>query len=414
MGYRRRLLSWSIAGLLRHLALLGAILAAALALVGAVTIGGGSIAARIALARADRTADREWAAALAPLSTVPGRYPPTETDDRALRLEGIAASLGIRLEAGGPTQPPSSPLHRVDPARLAAAVELLRAGDPPVWAMDPSDCHGAPATDLQGQRELQRLLLATAGRTIARGEPAVAAELLEASWKLNEALLRSPDLGTHVAACAIVEQQMMLLCELPEPGDEWRVRLAALDLEQHTLEAYRVEAWRARCLADRDPLPELHPALRVIGRPLARLLAHQQHAAMLAAVRELPRRDLRTFDADAFAAEQHGRVSRANPIAQATLPHDWSSWPRSLRAALSVDLALRVIELRAAAAAGRVPASPQQRQPSRLPGVDWLYEAQPAGIRIAIDSAGWPEMAARPLEADLRLGPAPRRGAAGG
>jgi hypothetical protein len=413
MGYRRRLLSWSIAGLFQHLALLGAILAAALALVGAVAIGGGSIAARIALARADRTADSEWAAALAPLSTVPGRYPPTETDDRALRLEGIAASLGIRLEAGGPTQPPSSPLHRVDPARLAAAVELLRVGDPPVWAADLSDCRGAPATDLQGQRELQRLLLATAGRTIARGEPAVAAELLEASWNLNEALLRSPDLVTHVAACAVVEQQMFLLCELPEPGDEWRVRLAALDLEQRALEAYRVEAWRARCLASRDPLPELHPALRVIGRPLARLLAHQQHAAMLVAVRELPRRDLRSFDPDAFAAEQHSRVSRANPIAQATLPHDWSSWPRSLRAALSVDLALRVLELRAAAAAGREPVSLQPRQPSRLPGLDWLYEARPDGIRIAIDSAGWPEMAARPLEADIRLRPRSRYGAGG-
>jgi hypothetical protein len=413
MGYRRRLLSWSIAGLLRHLALLGAILAAALVLVGAIAIGGGSIAARIALARADRTADREWAAALAPLSTVPGRYPPAETDDRALRLEGIAASLGIRLEAGGSTQPPSSPHHGADPARLAAAVELLRAGDPPVWATDLSDCRGAPATDLQGQRELQRLLIATAGRRIARGEPTAAAELLEASWKLNEALLRSPDLVTHVAACEVVEQQMMLLCELPEPGDQWRVRLAALDLEQLTLEAYRVEAWRARCLADRDSLATIHPALRVIGLPLARLLAHQQHAAMLVAVRELPRRDLRSFDADGFAAEQHSRVSRANPIAQATLPHDWSSWPRSLRAALSVDLALRVLELRAAAAGGREPASPQPRQPSRLPGVDWLYDARPDGIRIAIDSAGWPEMAARPLAANLSLRPASRHGAGG-
>jgi hypothetical protein len=413
MGYRRRLLAWSIAGFFRHLALLGAVLAAALALVGAVTLGGGSIAARIALVRADRIADREWAEVLAPLSTVPGRYPPTDTDDRALRLEGIAGSLGIRLEAGGSTQPPSSPRHGVDPTRLAAAVELLRAGDPPVWATDLNDCRGAPSTDLQGQRELQRLLLATAGRTIARGEPAAAAELLEASWKLNEALLSSPDLVTHVAACEVVEQQMMLLCELPEAGDDWRVRLAALDLEQHTLEAYRVEAWRARCLAERDPLPELHPALRAIGRPLARLLAHQQHAAMLVAVRELPRRDLRSFDADAFAAEQHSRVSRANPIAQATLPHDWSSWPRGLRAALSVDLALRVLELRAAAADDRGPASPQPRQPSRLPGVDWLYELRPDGVRIAIDSSGWPEMSARPLAADVSLRPAPRHGGRG-
>ena len=100
----------------------------------------------------------------------------------------------------------------------------------------------------------------------------------------------------------------------------------------------------------------------------------------------------------------------SNPIAQATLPHDWSSWPRSLRAALSVDLALRVLELRTAAADDRWPVSPQPRQPSRLPGVDWLYEAGPDGIRITIDSAGWPEMSARPLRAVVSLRPVAHRG----
>jgi len=407
MGYSGRLVTWSATGFLRHLALFGAALAGALILVGAVVIGAGSLATRIALAMADRAADREWAEALAPLSTVPERYPVTETDDRALRLEGIAASLGIHLEAVESGALPAGPATVVDPVRLASAVALLLSGDPPVWAMDVTDCRAAPATSERGHRELQRLLLSTAGRAIARGEPATAREILEASWRLNESLLRSPCLDCHLAACAIIEQEMALLVELPDPGDEWRVRLAALDLEQHTLEAYRFEAWRARCLADRH-VAELHPALSWVARPLARLAAHQQHEAMLFAVRELPRRDLRSFDADDFAAEQHARVSRANPIGQSSLPHDWTSWPRSMRAALSVDLALRVLELRAAAADGEP--RPQPRQPSRVTGVDWLYEAIPGGIAITIDSAGWPEMAERPLRAVVRLRPAAARG----
>jgi hypothetical protein len=344
---------------------------------------------------------------------VPGRYPPTETDERALRLEGIAASLGIRLEAGGPTGAAPSPRRGTDPTRLAAAVELLLAGEPPVWATDLRDCRAEIATDLRGHRELQTLLLAAAGRALARGEVGVAAELVEASWRLNEAILSSPGLDTHVAACATLEPQMALLAELPDPGEEWRLRLAALDIEQHALEAYRFEAWRARCVAESSGLPGLHPVLRTASRPLARLLAHQQHQAMLFAVRELPQRDPRSFDAEAFAAELRSRVPRGNPIAQATLPHDWSSWPSSLRAALSIDLALRVLEARAAAAAGRQLETVPPRQPSRIPGVDWLYEMQPDRLRIVIDSGGWPEMAARPLAAEIRLRPAPRRGGAG-
>ena len=409
MGYKGRLAAWSAAGFLRHLALYGAVLAGALALVGAAVVAVGSLATRIALAKADRAADREWSEALAPLSTVPERYPTTETDDRALRLEAIAGSLGIQLAAGAAPQP-ARPTAGVDAGRLASAVALLLAGDPPVWAMDVADCRAAPATSERGHRELQRLLLSTAERAIAQGQPAPAGELLAASWRLNEALLRSPCLDCHLAACGIVEQQMALLGELPDPGDEWRVRLAALDLVEHTLEAYRFEAWRARCLADHR-FADLHPAASWLVRPLARLAAHQQHEAMLFAVRELPRRDLRSFDADAFVAEQHARVSRANPVGQSALPHDWTSWPRSLRAALSVDLALRVLELRAAArAGGRAALGPQPRQPSRLAGVDWLYEAAPGGVVITIDSAGWPEMAERPLRAAVDLRPATLRG----
>jgi hypothetical protein len=189
--------TWSITGVARHLALYGAVLAAALVLVGAVVIGAGSLATRIALAKADRAADREWAEALAPLSTVPERYPFAETDDRALRLEGIAASLGIHLEAVESGGLPAGPATVVDPARLASAVALLLSGDPPVWAMDVTDCRAAPATSERGHRELQRLLLSTAGRAIARGEPATAREILEASWRLHESLLRSACLDCH-------------------------------------------------------------------------------------------------------------------------------------------------------------------------------------------------------------------------
>jgi len=105
-------------------------------------------------------------------------------------------------------------------------------------------------------------------------------------------------------------------------------------------------------------------------------------------------------------------VPRANRIARASLPTDWTSWPISVRAALDVELGLRVLELRTAFA-GRPEVDlprPQPRQPSRVPGVDWLYDVTADRVTITIDSSGWPEMAERPLQAAFLLPSASRRG----
>lgn len=411
MGFRRRLVTWSITGLVQQLVLVGLALASAVVFVAVVFIGTTWIAGRIAIPIVDRAADRPWAEALAPLSTVPDRYPVTETNQTALRLEAVAASLGIWLDVDGDSRPTTHAHGEIDAETFAEILSLLAAGEPPAWAIDVSDCAGAPATSVRGHLRLQRTLLATGRLALAEGRSSDAALMLEASWQLNSALLRSPSVAAHQAACSIVEQEMSLLRSLPSPEDHWRVRLAALDLERHALEVYRFEAWRAPCLAARF-LSDIHPVVGSVGRPPARLLAHQQQEAMLFAVRELPNRDIRSFDPDAFVAEQHGRVPRANRIARASLPTDWTSWPISVRAALDVELGLRVLELRTAFA-GRPEVDlprPQPRQPSRVPGVDWLYDVTADRVTITIDSSGWPEMAERPLQAAFLLPSASRRG----
>jgi len=412
MGFRQRVVAWSITGLVQHVVLIGLVLASALVLVAVVVVGSASLATRIALPMVDSAADRRWSDALAPLSTVAERYPPVETNDTARRLETIAASMGIWLDATGNSRTAEKPAEFVDPDVFEEAVELLLAGEPPVWEMDVADCVGASATSEHGHLQLQRLLLSTARRSLDAGRDADASRILEASWQLNDSLLRSPRLASHRSACSIVEQEMSLLRELPDLGEQWRLRLASLDLERHALEAYRFEAWRARCLAG-SFLSDVHPVLVPIGQPMARLLTQQQNEAMLFAVRELPRRDIRSFDPDAFVAEQHARVPRSNRIARASLPRDWTSWPTSVRAALDVELALRVIELRAfhRGTLGRGDRPPQPRQPSRVPGVDWLYESRPGLVTIRIDSSGWPAMAKRPLVATVSIGSAERRGA---
>jgi hypothetical protein len=404
MGFRQRLVTWSITGLVQHLVLVGLAFASALVFVTVVFIGTAWVAGQIAVPIVDRAADRHWAEAVAPLSTVPDRYPVTDTNESALRLEQAAAEVRIFLDVEGGSDPASTPQSEIDAESFEEILSLLLVAEPPAWAIDVSDCVGAPATSLRGHLQLQRLLLATGRVALAQGRASDAARMLEASWQLNSSLLRSPSAAAHLAACSIVEQEMSLLRSLPSPEDHWRVRLAALDLERHALEVYRFEAWRATCLAARF-MSDIHPVIGSAGRPVASLLAHQQQEAMLFAVRELPRRDIRSFDPDAFVAEQHGRVPRANRPAHASLPTDWTSWPLSVRAALDVELGLRVLELRTAFAGKsevEVP-RPHTRQPSRVPGVDWLYDATADRVTITIDSTGWPEMAARPLQAILLL-----------
>lgn len=405
VSFRRRTVRWSITGGVRHAVLLATVLSGTLIVLAAGSVAATAVAARIALPMLDDAADRRWAEALAPLSSLPERYPVTETGDAAHRLDGLAASLGISLEENGAADPAPPRSGPVDPAVFAAVVTLLTSGDAPAWAMDVFSCEGAPSTSLDGHLRLQRLLLATARLALESGSPVEAERMLEASWQLNDQLLRSPSVAVHRTACVVVEQQMTLLRSLPEPAGRWRVRLAALDLEAHALESYRFEAWRLRCRADRF-LMDVHPLLGAVAAPVARLLAHRQHDAMLFAVRELPQRDIRVFDPDAFVAEQHARVPRTNPIARDSLPVDWTSWPDSVRAALDVELALRVLELRARwrdSGRGAEPPRLQPRQPSRVAGIDWIYGVEPGAVTVAVDGAGWRSMLERPLTATVAL-----------
>ncbi len=433
MSFRQRLAAWATSGFLQQMLVLGLGAGAALSLVAFSVLFFGSLAVRVALPAVDRQADSGWSESLGPLSTLPNRYPRVATNSTARRVESLAAGLGICVAAdpAGPCPDAAdeetftqiqqalqsmevdeetylSAARNVNPwlarnsDRIQELVATLLVDDQPVWGLDLVDCHGGLATNLEGQVDLQRVLMAAAHRALRLTSPDQASRILEASWRLNDNLLRSPGLDEHLAATDVVVLQMELLRLLPEPADHWKLRLAATDVQRQALDAYRFEAWRLRCRGA-SFLANIHPVIGFVAGPFARLLAIQQHQAMVFAVDELPHRDIRTFDSDAFVSEQHALVSRWNPIARSALPLDWSSWPTSVLAALDVELTQRVLDLRSVLRSSDRSSSLvlQPRQPSTLTEFDWLYETSGEMIHIVLDDNGWPPAGDRLLRATV-------------
>ena len=437
MRFEQRLTAWSVAGFLQQALFVGAGASAALVLVAAAVIAFGSLAIRAVLPAIDRHVEQGWVDALGPLSTLAERYPKLQKNPAARQVEVFAATLGVSLaseedaaapipnpqqvaafskvrasllaDAGDPGRHPyDRPARDAWMSRNSSTINDLAGtvvnGDVPVWAMDLDDCVGSFAVKLDGLVDLQNAILASAQWSIDAGDLDRATTLLETSWRLNDTLQRNPRLEEHLAAITVVDHQMTVLRRHPDPGGHWKVRLAALDLERRALEAVRLDAWLLRCRAA-AVLNSLHPVLGVFAQPFARLLAIQQHQAMVWAVEELPARNVTRFDPDRFVAEQHRRIPRWNTIARSGLPDDWQFWPDSVRGSLYVELALRTLELQDAIRhSDRFnPSDLAPRQPSRVPGVEWSYTFDPGTVSIALDDGAWLNDQAGQLSATVSL-----------
>ncbi|HSS76034.1 MAG TPA: hypothetical protein VLV54_04740 [Thermoanaerobaculia bacterium] len=103
-----------------------------------------------------------------------------------------------------------------------------------------------------------------------------------------------------------------------------------------------------------------------------------------AMVEELPRRDVRSFDPDAFEREQRAAIPRWQVLARTLLPNFWDTWPRSAHVELEAELTALVLEERERLAAGGPPRS-TDRRPSRIKGLSWIYEDVAGGTIVHLD-----------------------------
>ena len=344
--------------------------------------------ARWRLSRADAALEAFWRSTLGGASFLE-RYPPTRDNATVLELERLGAGIGFEMaqpDAVGhphPTPdaaqsfaavkdeiksylepsaapedgvyPPLSPAVAVflDEVRstLDAVVALLVASSPPVWESDLTRGFEAPVPNYLGILNLQRLLGVEALEQARSGHPERALAVLEAFWRLDEAVRASPILIAQLISQVDLKIQQQTLHSLSAAPPVWRMRMAAIDLRRGVYVGLQAEAFMAHYAASLDrPLggEEIPPSTA----PFIRWGLRDHAQRLQPMIEELVRRDIRSLDPDDFDREMKDRIPRWQLIARLMLPNFWDAWPRAARTELSADLTARIFEERVRQAEG--------------------------------------------------------------
>ena len=319
----------------------------------------------------------------------PGRGEPAAAD--AARFEAVKAPLkdffsNQRIATEGALAPPPRELA----AFLAAARpgldsvrSRLAAGPVPVWKRDLESGLATRIPNYLGLLMLQKLLLLDASERLRAGDEAQAQEVLEASWRLNQAMSdNSPSLIAQIMGQAVIRLQQPILRRFSRAPAGWRERLLHLDLQARTLRSFQCEAFAAHRSASRD-----RPIAGLPGGPAAQFLARwtlwDYSRRFSAMIERLRRRDVRSFDPAAFHREQLASIPRWQAAARLLLPDFWDRWPRSAHVELEAELTALVLEERERLAAGGVPRAAGRS--SRVAGLSWIYQDLPGATTVRLD-----------------------------
>ena len=148
------------------------------------------------------------------------------------QIEGDLTQF-IQMQAAKASEPLSDlPPHLATYLQLAKPklnkiqTHLLES-ELPVWEMDVAQMseQNYPFPSLANTANVQKLLLLTAIDSHRRGQYLEMQASLEASWRLNQAIVRRPDLVSQVSASAISSYQTGLLRHLSNVPSQWQARL---------------------------------------------------------------------------------------------------------------------------------------------------------------------------------------------
>jgi hypothetical protein len=359
------------------------------------------------------------------------RFPATDSNETLLDLQRLAAAIGIEMAAPGAAenpQPTPEATRRfgaiekdlyefLDPnvdsedgafpappmrlsrfgvrarTRIEAIATLLTTRPPPTWESDLYDGLEGAGPHLGGVLNLQKLLLFEAIERLRSGHLHECHHLLEAAWNFEEAIRANPTLVAQLVSQTNLKPLLAVLRSVPSAPAVWHDRLAGLDLRRGIYVALHTEAFvvynsaglEKPLLAD-DPPRWTDPIVRWGARDYARRFVPM--------IEELAQRDVRTFDPVAFDREMVGRLPRWQIVARLMLQNFWTTWPSAARVELAGELTARILAERDRQAAGGPPRN-GDREPSRVEGLHWVYEATPAGTTIRLDG----EMRYRPKTA---------------
>jgi hypothetical protein len=240
---------------------------------------------------------------------------------------------------------------------------------------------------------VQKTLAAQALWALERGEERLAAEDLEASWKLHDALADRPEMISAIVDMALLRYQAGVLRKLPNAPPAWRERLRTVDPRAQLLRGYKLEAcaileagssssWTRLMTSD----PGVHHGIVArVSQGYVRLCAAQGADKLLDMVELLQA-------SDPCAADTKGRVDQIvqgipkwNFFARIALPNLTTSWRRADRMKLDLELTEKLLQAREARDlnGGRWPAALPGLDVSPCAGERWTYELTPERVTLA-------------------------------
>jgi hypothetical protein len=377
------------------------------------------------------------------------RHPRREANEAALRIEALAAPLGIDLVpktiedrprtdqeypasvkkavANYLTRHLERPASSIDPPTgeladwlvahdedLAAVRQALLIDEVPRWREHVDELYNAPIPNLIGQLALHRLLLAHALAAAASGDPETAAADLEASWMLNGSVADSPILINQLITLSAARIQVGVARHVDPLPPEWSERLQSVDRRSGLLESLAFEG-RFWIQEDetRTALPdevETPWYLRAIGAAYWRYCladwSERWHTLILEM--EDDRHPCRPTP-DEVGRSFYDSIPTWNVPGRIISPNVINTLDKVRRFELDLELTLKVLQLRAARDAdGAWPPSVDGIENSHCPDGRWIYSvADDGGISIAFDrETEWPNQPGLMLPSQFSAPPA--------
>lgn len=313
---------------------------------------------------------------------VPGRSRPSR--ERAREFEAI--SLPLTEYVGRVAAGPDDRIERVpEPIEsflsahseeVHAVADGLHRQDAPRWEMDVRAGPGAPVLNLQGQLNLQKILLATALVENELGRFEDAQWCLEASWQLNQIALARPELMSHILTIAVAKLQAGLLRKLAVPPAVWMERISRQDLRGRVFASLENEALLSAMRAkDQDAKRDTIRTIVGIRKAVAGFLLQNPCAF----TREAAKRGWRLL----FPADDSGILESV------AFPNLSNTVQRLFRHVVEEELTEKILQARSGRLASRDGTWPKEMGslPScACPGASWTYRVGEDGtVSIAFN-----------------------------
>lgn len=151
--------------------------------------------------------------------------PAPGTENRMPLIEFLQRELAVTNERIGRASPVVEKFFEERESEIEEIESYLLTHEEPRWELDVQARMDAPVPNILGIIRLQRVLLTRALLLARGGNPDAALESMEASWRLQSALITRPELISHLIAIAVARFQAGVLRKIDSPAFGWSERM---------------------------------------------------------------------------------------------------------------------------------------------------------------------------------------------